>query len=81
MQAIRIDTFRSLLENNHGLDCWCPACRRWASCDLPALINSGLGDAPFAAHTPRCRKCGSAGRWQVRAPVPQFAGLEQYGVQ
>lgn len=74
MDAIRLDTFRALLDHGHGLDCWCPGCRRWAACDLAMLVRNGLGDRPIMAARPRCRKCGSHGAWQVRPPVPAFHG-------
>jgi len=80
MYSIRLDAFASLLQHGHGLDCWCPGCRRWANCDLAALLRAGLGDRPVGANRPRCRKCGSVGRWQVRAPMPRFDGFEQYGM-
>jgi hypothetical protein len=34
MTPIRIDSFASLLEHGHGLDCWCSGCIQWAACDL-----------------------------------------------
>lgn len=81
MDPIRLDTFGALLDHDHGLDCWCPGCRRWAACNLAALVAAGLGDSLIAANRPRCRKCGSIGEWQVRPPIPSFGGFEQYGMQ
>ena len=81
MQRINLSTFRGLLDNGHGLDCWCPGCRMWAATDLAMLVVHGLGDRPIKDCRPKYRKCGSAGEWQVRAPVPKFAGFELHGMQ
>lgn len=70
MAAITISTFRELLQHQYELACWCPGCRRWATCDLGTLVREGLGDRAIQACRPRCRKCGERGQWQVRPPVP-----------
>ena len=44
MQRIEIRTFRQILERNHELACFCPGCRRWATCNLAELVANGLGD-------------------------------------
>jgi hypothetical protein len=74
MQRIDLSMFRGLLENGHGLDCYCPGCRQWAHANLPDLVRQGLGDRLIRESRPRCRKCGSSGEWQVRPPVPRFDG-------
>ena len=81
MQEIRLDTFAGLLERGYSLQCWCSACRRWASCNIRELVENGLGKRDPLRCRPRCRKCGSIGSWQVRAPMPEFAGFAQYGMQ
>lgn len=70
MQAIRLDTFRALLEHEYQVGCWCPGCRRWATTDLAMLVRNGLGDRSITACKARCRKCGMEGQWQVRPPCP-----------
>lgn len=70
MRDIRIDTFRALLVHQYDLACWCPGCRRWATCDLAMLVRNGMGDRAIQVCKPRCRKCGSRGQWQVRPLVP-----------
>ena len=67
---IVLRTFRDHLVHRHGLACWCPGCRRWATCNLGELVMRGLGDREPARCRPRCRICGEEGQWQVRAPVP-----------
>jgi hypothetical protein len=47
MDAIRLDTFRALLDRGYALDFWCSGCRRWAACDLPMLIRNGRGNWPI----------------------------------
>ena len=79
MQEIRLDTFAKLLEQGYGLSCWCPGCRRWASCDLAMLCRNGMGDRPIMGARARCRKCGSEGNWQVLAPVPKLDSLSGWG--
>ncbi len=74
MERIEIRTFRQILERNHKLDCWCPGCRRWATCNLAELVAAGLGDRDPALCRPRCRLCGMVGEWQLRPPVPEFTG-------
>jgi hypothetical protein len=70
MQPTRIDTFADFLKHNYELACFCPGCRRWASCDFVALVAAGMGDRQVRKSRPKCRKCGSRGEWQVRAPAP-----------
>jgi hypothetical protein len=53
MQSIRLDTFRACLEQGHGLDCWCPDCRRWATTDLAEHVRQDLGDRLIR----NCRPC------------------------
>ena len=81
MQEMRLDTFAKFLERGYCLSCWCPGCLRWASCDLAMLCRNGMGDRPIMGARARCRKCGSEGTWQLRAPMPEFGGFTQYGMQ
>jgi len=81
MQKIRPDTFAKLLERGYGLSCWCPGCKRWASCDVRMLCRIGMGDRPILGARAQRRVCGSEGTWQVRAPTPQFGRFNQYGKQ
>lgn len=53
MRQIRLDTFRGQLENGHGLDCWCPGCRRWAATDLAEHVRQGPGDRLIRNYQPR----------------------------
>lgn len=62
VNAMRFDTFPNLLRYNHGLDCYCHSCRRWASTDLAMLVRNGLGDRQVHLCRPRCRKCSALGR-------------------
>ena len=55
MQRIDLSTFRGLLNNGHGLDCYCRGCRRWASTDLVGLVRAGLGDRLIPASRPNVR--------------------------
>ncbi len=64
-----IDTFAALLENEHGLDAFCPTCQRWASVNLHELVAVGRGQETFIGRRPRCRECGTQGYWQVRPPT------------
>lgn len=70
MQPIILRTFSDYLEHGHGLACWCPGCRRFASCDLAELVRNGLGNRDPATCRPRCRVCGATGEWRVQGPVP-----------
>jgi hypothetical protein len=69
MERIEVRTFRQILEREYQLACFCPGCRRWATCDLAMLDRNGLGDRDVSRLHPRCRKCGSLGQWQVRGPM------------
>src|SRR5688572_28509481 len=69
MERIELKSFADFLAHGHGLACWCPGCRRWAKCDLPKLVRNGLGDREPSRCLPRCRLCGSRGRWQVQGPM------------
>lgn len=72
MRGADLSTFAGLLDHGHELACWCPGCRRWASCDLAMLVRNGLGERRITECRPRCRLCGSRGEWQVRPRVPQL---------
>jgi hypothetical protein len=74
METIRLDTFAALLKHKHELACYCPGCRRWATVNLQMLVDAGLGDRDPMNCRPKCRKCGSYGKWQLRPPVPKFKG-------
>src|SRR5262245_38757477 len=44
MQWIDLSTFGALLARKYELACYCPGCRRWATCDLGMLVRNGLGE-------------------------------------
>lgn len=67
-RVIDLSTFAGLLRRNHSLGCYCPRCRRWATCDLAMLVRNGLGNRRITECKPKCRVCGSRGDWQVRPP-------------
>jgi hypothetical protein len=37
-------------------------------------VTNGLGDRHISASRPKCRVCGSRGRWIVHPPMPRFDG-------
>ena len=80
MQRIEIRTFRQILERNHELACFCPGCRRWATCNLAELVANGLGDYDPRNCRPKCRKCGSVSEWQLRPSLPSFDGFGRNGM-
>lgn len=66
---IVLDTFAALLECDHALAAFCPACQRWSDLDLARLVASGRGGETFIGRRPRCQVCGSLGLWQLRPPT------------
>lgn len=53
MQSIRLDIFRAFLEQGHGLNCWCPGRRRWATTDLAEHVGQVPGDRLIRNYRPR----------------------------
>ena len=47
-RPISVNTFREILEHRYTLACWCPSCRRWATCDLAMLVRLGAIKKPGA---------------------------------
>jgi hypothetical protein len=72
--GITLDTLAKLLECNHGLSAWCPACQRNAELDLERLVREGHGARRLQGFKPRCRACGGPGRITVRPPTPTWGG-------
>lgn len=68
-EPITIRTLRDHLVGGYRLTCWCPGCQRSAACNLAELVMRGFGDREPGACRPRCRKCGSLGRWQLHVEV------------
>jgi len=66
--VIDLSTIAGLLRRNYSLGCYCPGCRRWATCYLAMLVRNGLGDRRITECKPVCRKCGQRGEWRVRPP-------------
>lgn len=70
MQRIDLSTFAGHLNRYHRLDCYCPGCKRLASCNLAELVRNGLGDRKICECRPGCRICGERGQWQVWPTMP-----------
>lgn len=71
---VTLDHLAALLEANHGLSAYCPACRRWAELDLQRLVADGYGARRLQGFRPRCTRCGGLGKVQVRPPTPSWGG-------
>jgi hypothetical protein len=70
---INLGTIAGLHRHQHELAAYCPQCDRWSVLPLARLIDEGKGALrlPVRVH---CRACGTAGRLQVRPPVPTRTG-------
>ena len=72
--VIDLSTFAGLLRRNHTLGCYCPGCRRWATCDLAASgasvglhINAKILNDPWRG---RPRLWGQEERVPIEAGNP-----------
>lgn len=80
--GVTLDTVAALLDCNHGLAAYCPACRRWADLDLARLVAQGRGRRRLQGFRPCCRKCGQPGQIQIRPPKPTWpSGVTYIGIR
>ena len=75
---IRMETIRELHEQHHALALYCPACERWGSADLPALIDQGYGSRQVVDTRFRCKDCGAVVEKQLRPPMPRVSAAAAY---
>ena len=68
---IDLGSIAGLYEHDHELRAYCPGCDRSAVLDLVAMIEAGNGERRLP-NTVRCKRCGEAGRLQVRPPMPRW---------
>jgi len=70
---IDLGSLAGLHAHDHQLAAYCPTCDRWAVLPLAEMIAAGQGARRLPMPV-RCRWCGTAGRLQVRQPVPPRDG-------
>jgi hypothetical protein len=66
---IDLGSLAGLHARQHELHAYCPTCDRWSVLPLATMIEAGMGDRRLPLRV-RCRWCATAGRIQVRPPMP-----------
>lgn len=66
---IDLGSLAGLLEHQHQLAAYCPACARWHVLPLAQLVAAGHSARRLPVRV-RSQVCGELGRLQVRPPFP-----------
>ena len=77
-EVIDLSTFAGLLRRNYWLGCYCPGCRRWATCYLAMLVRNGLGDRRITECKPVAN--GECGRPRIAPMRPNDSNVVTVGV-